>query len=411
LKYFSFFSFLFFFQNYLKNSEKGKKIFQKTRNFKKVCKKKRKKVPLTETPQKTDFLKMVPYQQKKKKFGAILKKGFRHFFCNHYIMTQNLKKMPKNADIFVCKFCDFKCSKKSNYDKHLSTRKHKMMTNDDAKSEKNALPKFMCICGKKYKHRQGLYIHKKKCVFIKENLEKISENFENFENFENSENSENFENCEKSENSEKLENYENYNDSSIDYKELFMKAMQKNDELVSQNSELVSKIVEIAPNIGNNNNNKFNINVFLNNNCKDALNLTDFVDSLQLKLKDLETTGKLGYVEGVSQIFKNGLSNLELTKRPIHCIKNDENIYVKDNDIWDKEHYGKIKIKKAIEDIGKNNFKQISNWIDENPDCTSSGTHKNSEYMQIIENSIIKNEQDVDKVIENIKSEVIIKDD
>merc|ERR1711965_699239 len=117
---------------------------------------------------------------------------------------------------------------------------------------------------------------------------------------------------------------------------------------MEKNDELVSKIVEMAPNIGNNNNNKFNINVFLNDKCKDALNLMDFVDSLKLQLEDLETTGKLGYIEGISQIFRNGLNSLELTKSPIHCVQNDENIYVKENDIWDKETDDK-NIKKAIE--------------------------------------------------------------
>jgi len=193
-----------------------------------------------------------------------------------------------------------------------------------------------------------------------------------------------------------------------------MEVIRKKDEQLDKLIPLISesKIINNTTNNTNNNttnNNQFNINVFLNDTCKDALNLMDFVDSLKLQLKDLETTGKLGYVEGVSQIFRDGLNSLELTKRPIHCIKNDESIYVKENDIWDKELEDKSIIKKAIENVGKNNFKQIPNWVDENPDCIDSGTNKNHEYMQIIENSITNNQNDVEKIIENIKNEVIIK--
>jgi hypothetical protein len=298
-----------------------------------------------------------------------------------YISTD--KKNIKNINQFVCLKCDFICSKKGDYNRHLTTRKHKNMENPYINEKKNITPEYICECGKVYKHRQTLHSHKKKCKFKKENLENLKE-----DNLENA---------------KKIEN-----DDNVDYKELFLKAMEKNDELVS-------KIVEMAPNIGNNNNNninnKFNINVFLNDKCKDALNLMDFVDSLKLQLQDLETTGRLGYAEGVSQIFRNGLSNIELTKRPIHCIEDDKNIYVKENNIWDKDQEDKSSIKRAIEHVGKNNFKQIQDWIDENPECTDTGTYKNTEYMKIVENSITKNENDVEKIIENIKNEVIIKND
>ncbi len=293
-------------------------------------------------------------------------------------MTQ---KSSKSSEKFYCSFCDYTTCRKSQYDRHLTTLKHKMITNDYKKVPEKS--KYECECGKQYKYRQGLYNHKKTCNFKKENLENLKE-----DNLENA---------------KKIEN-----DDNVDYKELFLKAMEKNDELVS-------KIVEMAPNIGNNNNNninnKFNINVFLNDKCKDALNLMDFVDSLKLQLQDLETTGRLGYAEGVSQIFRNGLSNIELTKRPIHCIEDDKNIYVKENNIWDKDQEDKSSIKRAIEHVGKNNFKQIQDWIDENPECTDTGTYKNTEYMKIVENSITKNENDVEKIIENIKNEVIIKND
>lgn len=268
-------------------------------------------------------------------------------------MTKNPQKSPKK---YFCEICDYSTSNIKDFNKHLATRKHKMLTIVDTKIPKNQL--FVCDCGKQYKHRQSLSLHKKTCTFI--------------------------------ENSKQIFN--------------------ENQEMKKMLSDVCDKINNIEPSSIINNNNQLNINVFLNDNCKDALNLTDFVNSLQLKLKDLEITGKLGYAEGVSQIFKNGLNSLELTKRPIHCTKNNENIYVKENNIWDKEKHDNPYIKKAIEDIGKNNFKQIPNWVDENPQCKNNGTKKNSQYIQILENSIVNNEQDLDKIIENIKNEVIIQD-
>ena len=285
------------------------------------------------------------------------------------------KKMPKNAVEYFCEKCDFRCSKKSNFDKHLLTRKHKILTNTDKKTPKNATA-FMCLCGKSYKHRQSLHNHQKKCKF------------ENFENFEK--NSEKFKISKKSENSEE----------DMDYKKMFMVAMQKNDELTGI-------IKDMVPNIGNNNNNKVNINLFLNENCKDALNIMDFVNTLNLQLKDLENTGKLGYASGITQIFKDGLNNLELTKRPIHC-DDKTTFYVKDNDVWDTDTHNQSKIKKAIEHVGKNNFKQIQSWVNENPDCCEPGTYKNNEYIQILENNVNKKNSEMDEIIENIKPEIFI---
>ena len=339
------------------------------------------------------------------------------------------KNSPKFAKKFHCEKCDYTCFKKSDYEKHLESKKHNA-TKCYIDATENSL---QCLCGKKYKHHSSFYRHKKKCkiwienlenkIEISENLQKISENLENSKNSEilkHSENIEKTEYIENSENSENIEKTENLkNKDSIDFKELLIQSMEvikKKDEQLDKLIPLISesKIINNTTNNTNNNttnNNQFNINVFLNDTCKDALNLMDFVDSLKLQLKDLETTGKLGYVEGVSQIFRDGLNSLELTKRPIHCIKNDESIYVKENDIWDKELEDKSIIKKAIENVGKNNFKQIPNWVDENPDCVDSGTNKNLQYMKIIENSITNNQHDVEKIIENIKNEVIIKNE
>lgn len=307
---------------------------------------------------------------------------------------KNTTKIRKNSQPkHYCEKCDYSCSRLNDFKKHLESKKH-ITTNT---TEIQPKIRHTCLCGKSYSHRGSLFNHKKNCKFENENFGKISENLENLENSENLEKFENF---------EKEKNHEN-----IDYKDLFIKSMKvikKKDEQLDRLIPLMEKPRTLNTTNNNTTNNQFNINVFLNDKCKDALNLMDFVDSLKLQLKDLETTGKLGYVEGITQIFRNGLNSLELTKRPIHCIHNDESIYVKENDIWDKENEDGNNIKKAIECVGKNNFKQIQDWVDENPDCVDSGKDKSSEYIQIVENSVNKNDSDIKKIINNIKEEVKI---
>jgi hypothetical protein len=186
----------------------------------------------------------------------------------------------------------------------------------------------------------------------------------------------------------------------INYKEMFI-------EMVKQNQELQKTMQEIIPNIGNNNNNinnKFNINVFLNEHCKDALNIMEFVHSLKLQMTDLENTGKMGFIEGTSKIIIDGLRDLELHKRPVHCsdIRN-EILYVKDNDTWEKDTNNKDKMKRVIDEVSKANMKQIPKWITDNP------TYANDEeYMTIVSN--IMNMDSIDeaksKIIQNVSKEI-----
>ena len=282
------------------------------------------------------------------------------------------KKMPKNAQKFICEKCNFSCSKKSNYDKHLLTRKHKIVTNSDKKMPKNAeTERYECICGKSYKYRQGLSNHKKICNFsINEEDEK---------------------------NLEKIED-----EKDLSYKKMYM-------EIMEENKELRGMVKEMIPNIGNNNNNKnFNINVFLNENCKDAVNLMDFVNGLQFKMEDVEDMGKLGFVEGTSKIFINGLKELEYTKRPVHCsdIK-QETLYIKDNNMWEQDTDNNDKMKHAIDEITKANMNHIPQWIRDNPTFGSD-----DQCLRIISN-IMKiqegmNNDEKKQIINNIAKETLI---
>ena len=192
-------------------------------------------------------------------------------------------------------------------------------------------------------------------------------------------------------------------------------------ELLKQNQEFKQQILDIVKDgkyITNNNNTinnnqKFNMNFFLNEQCKDALDIMDFVNSLQLNLEDLENTGKIGYVKGISDIFLRGLRELDVYKRPIHCSDlKREVMYVKDNHVWEKDE-DKTKVKKAIQHIAGRNFKQVIEWVDKNPEAKDVRTKKHDQYMNILSKctgGIDKEEDNVlyNKIITNVAKEVHI---
>jgi hypothetical protein len=166
--------------------------------------------------------------------------------------------------------------------------------------------------------------------------------------------------------------------------------------------------------VTNNTTNNFNLNVFLNEKCKDAVNLMDFVDSLNVKLKDLEYTARLGYSEGISQIFINELSEMDVHRRPIHCSDSKrEIIYIKDHDLWEKEDENKTKLTKAIKIVGNKNIQQIGEWQKANPEYNDPSSKQNDRYMKMICNAMSgstkeESEKNYEKIIKNIAKEVII---
>jgi hypothetical protein len=289
-------------------------------------------------------------------------------------------KMPKNAEIFYCDFCDFKCSKYSNFSKHILSLKHsntdKILTNTDAKMPENAanLYNFLCKCGKQYKHRQSLFNHKKKCTQM------ITKNSH--------------------------EDYKNLNEN-----ELVMTLLQQNNQLQNQIIELCK---DKSVNINNNSNNKtFNLNVFLNETCKDAMNIMEFVDSIKLQLSDLEKVGELGYIEGISNIIVKNLNALDVTLRPIHCTdKKRETMYIKDEDKWEKDDINKAKMHKMVSKIANKNINLIQDYRDKYPDCIKSTSKYSDKFNKIIiesmggsgDNDFEKEE----KIIKKITKEVLI---
>jgi hypothetical protein len=241
-------------------------------------------------------------------------------------------------------------------------------------------------CGKEYKSRSGMYAHKKKCTMIETTkinnklvMELIQEN-----------------------------------------KELKHFVMEQSKQQMEQSKhimEIVNKTNSSTIHMMNNSNNtnNFNLNFFLNEKCKDALNIMDFVNSLQLQLKDLEQTGKLGFVEGISKIFINGLKDLDIHKRPIHCSDyKREVLYIKDEDKWEKESTEKDKIVNAIKIVTTKNMQQIPEWTKKNPAYKDCSSKKNDEYLKMIMNVVSGSSeeemfQNTNKIIRNISKEVTIK--
>jgi hypothetical protein len=290
-----------------------------------------------------------------------------------------------------CKLCNYVSYKKYNYERHCLTPKHikKCIINEKSikineKLSNNELLKFECIfCKNVYKERSGLWRHKKKCSMKKEidiSTEKVTQCFQ---------------------------------ETPQKYEELVMNLLTQNMELQKQVIELCKEKTMTINNTTNNNNQKFNMNFFLNEQCKGALDIMDFVNSLKVNLTDLENTGNVGYVKGISDIFLRGLRELDVYKRPIHCSDlKREVMYVKDNDVWEKDE-DKKKVKKIIQNIAHKNFKQINEWVEVNPDSKDIQTKKHDQYMKILikccgGTDIAEDDIFYNKIISNVAKEVHI---
>jgi hypothetical protein len=192
-----------------------------------------------------------------------------------------------------------------------------------------------------------------------------------------------------------------------------LEVVQQNKELTKQICEL-SKEKSVTNNINNSNNKNFNINIFLNEQCKNALNITDFVNSLQPQIQDLEETGRLGFVQGISRIFINGLNQLDVHQRPLHCSDfKRETIYIKDSNEWTKENENKDKLTTAIKKVAHKNLQQIQTWQLCNPLYSDPESKQNDKYMKIVYESMsgsTKEESDknYNKIIKNIAKETVI---
>ena len=285
---------------------------------------------------------------------------------------------------FLCNICNYTTSRKPDYDRHLSTGKHFRMTQGLLLDDVLAPPhKYICECGTEYNFRQGLWKHRQKCEYKK---------------------------IPKSTTSEPV--------TEITVLTELVK------DVVKQNQELTNKIVDICQtntitntisnsNI-NSNNKTFNLQIYLNDTCKDAINIDEFVDSIQFQLKDLEHVGEKGFVEGISDIIIDNLINLDI-RRPIHCSDNKrEIIYIKDNNNqWIKDDISNPKMINIIKKIANKNMKKIPEWVKNNPNCFKSDSKYNDKYLKIVSNSMsggteLEQKTNINKIISRIAKEVTI---
>jgi hypothetical protein len=291
------------------------------------------------------------------------------------------KILLKFCSTFYCSLCDYRTSKKSSYNDHLFIAKHKKQCGGDANGDANsAFPiyteKYNCdFCSKPYMSRNGLWKHKKTCQ----------------------------------------------ESGNIPSKEKSMDILDKDVimMLIKQNSELLEVVKNGTMNNNynttniNSHNKTFNLQFFLNETCKDAMNIMDFVDSIQLQLSDLEKMGEIGYVNGITNIIVKNLKELDITKRPVHCTdKKREIMYIKDDNKWEKEDDEKKKIRKMIKKVANKNIRLLQKFKEVHPDCNDSESSCSDQYNKIIVESMGgSGDNDVekeDKIIRKIAKEVVI---
>jgi len=287
--------------------------------------------------------------------------------------TEIKQKLSKK---YYCEFCDYITDRKSNLDNHNLSAKHLKEVNGNEIKQKLSNNLECKKCNKMYKTSAGLWKHKQKCV-------------------------------------EKLEQPEEIKLNEPSDKDLIMLLIKENSELKNMMMDVIKNGTNNT-NINNNSHNKtFNLQVFLNETCKDAMNIMDFVDSIKVQLCDLEKVGKIGYVEGISSIIVKNLNSLDETKRPVHCTDaKREVMYVKDEDKWEKENEDKQKLRKVIKHVAHKNSKMLKEYKTKYPDCDKSESKYSDKYDKlIIEAMGGKGDNDLekeDKIIKNIAKEVTI---
>ena len=276
-------------------------------------------------------------------------------------------KLEKNLPKYYCEFCDFKCYQKCDWDRHIKRPKHLSNVNGNGEEIKKLEKTFLCGCGKEFKTNAGLWKHKNKCAIKKE----------------------------------KIKQEDTKNDIVFDKDLMLM--------LINQNKELLAIVKNGTMNNNNNNNttnshNKaFNLNFFLNETCKNAMNITDFVDSIKLQLSDLMEIGEIGYVEGISKIIVKNLNNLDETIRPVHCTdKKRETMYIKDEGEWNKEDEKKTKLKKAVTKVADKNIKLLPQFREKYPEYKNSSSKTSDKYDKMVLEIMTCDDDKNEKIITNI---------
>ena len=291
----------------------------------------------------------------------------------------SIKSCEKVAPNFYCEICDYTSCRKSSFDKHILSSKHRKSILSIKSCEKVATTNNCIFCNKIYKDPSGLWRHKKKCKEL------------NIPNHNTGDNKD-----------------------TQQLTELVMKVVEQNQELTKQIIELSKTPHNSISNSTVNSHNKFNLNVYLNETCKNALNISDFVSSLVVSVNDLENTSRVGYAEGVSNIFLNGLKQLDVHDRPVHCAdQKREILYIKNNNEWTKDTDDKSMLTKAIKEVAHKNIKQICEWQKQNPEYNDPESKQNDKYQKILFNAMsgsTKEESDknYEKIVKNVVKNTVI---
>jgi uncharacterized protein YxeA len=326
----------------------------------------------------------------------------------------NIEMVTKNyansANVFICNFCNISCSKKNDMDRHLLTKKHNSnITGNKKKINTN----FHCEkCNKIYNSRKGLWGHNKICkeseltvknTIIDSSLNeiKILTNLV-IELVKN--------------NTELQKQTSELQKQNQDFQKQTQDVQKQNQDFQKQTTELQKQMIEVCQKIqpttinNNNSNNKtFNLQVFLNEECKDAMNMSDFINSIEIKVSDLVNIGKLGYVEGMSNIIIKQLNDTDINKRPVHCSDaKRETLYVKEENKWEKDTQETKQMLTAVWGVNKKNYTLLANWKETHPDCMSSKSNQSDEYMKITSKVMDGDLENINKVIKKVSKQVVI---
>jgi hypothetical protein len=313
-----------------------------------------------------------------------------------------MKKTSKNEEFFFCKNCDFECRWKSDWTRHLGTSKHKnqqistgvnILSTEDNANDIIVIKHNCEYCSKAYKERSGLWRHQKKCIHKPINAFLQSD----------------------------IINSSDLDYNKIDTSEVIMALLKDNKELKTMMAEQNNKIIElmstknnITNNITNNKTiNQFNLNLFLNETCRDAMNINEFIENIEIQMKELEHVANNGYVAGITDIILTRLSQLDISKRPVHCTDlKRETIYVKDKDEWNRDTENNSKIKSMITKVANKNYRQIPKWRQLNPECQDPENDKYEFCINMMRNSLgeLGDEQNRldEKIIKNIAKVVVV---
>ena len=321
----------------------------------------------------------------------------------------------KNAElkpIFCCEICAFKCVKKSDFDRHNMTAKHKRLTMTDRESaEKHlSIKTYKCECGKEYMQRQSLHKHKKKCNYdhnedAVSNNDSVSPATESQQPTSTGVSDETM-----------IAILQQTTELTNLVKEQQKQIQEQQEQHHKQIQELIPQLQQVT-NINNNNtncNNKFNLNFFLNEQCKDAISIQHFIENLNIGIRELEHMGDVGYVKGMMSIFSETLGKMDIYKRPLHCtdLKRDT-LYIKQGDTWTKDTEDKTELKKIVETVKCRNYGSLRLWEREHPEAFECDTQDNIDYMRISSESLGGfNSTDtikLNKIIKHVVKEVYVK--